>query len=69
MRRTLDSVAAQSIPPALWIVVDDGSTDQTPAILAEISVQRIVRVGERCSDSLAGVAIPQTDGMVVRRSG
>ncbi|HVO23001.1 MAG TPA: glycosyltransferase family A protein [Candidatus Margulisiibacteriota bacterium] len=34
MRRTLDSVMAQSIPPALWVVVDDGSTDETPAILA-----------------------------------
>lgn len=33
MRRTLDSVMAQSIPPALWVVVDDGSTDDTPKIL------------------------------------
>jgi len=33
MRRTVDSVMAQSIPPALWVVVDDGSTDDTPAIL------------------------------------
>jgi biofilm PGA synthesis N-glycosyltransferase PgaC len=35
MRRTLDSVIGQSIRPAKWIVVDDGSTDATPQILAE----------------------------------
>jgi len=35
MRRTLDSVSAQSVPPALWVVIDDGSTDETPAILEE----------------------------------
>ena len=28
-RRTLDCVAAQSVPPALWVIVDDGSTDET----------------------------------------
>ena len=39
MRRTLDSVAAQSVPPALWVVVDDGSTDDTPAILAEYAAK------------------------------
>ena len=32
LRRTLDSVAAQSVQPAAWVVVDDGSTDETPAI-------------------------------------
>jgi len=35
MRRTLDSVAAQTVAPALWVVIDDGSTDATPDILEE----------------------------------
>lgn len=37
MRRTLDSVLAQSCPPRIWVIVDDGSTDETPKILAEYS--------------------------------
>ena len=37
LRRTLDSVAAQTVPPSCWVVVDDGSTDETPAILEEYS--------------------------------
>ena len=39
MRQTLDSVIAQSVRPALWVIVDDGSTDATPQILAEYSAQ------------------------------
>lgn len=39
MRRTLDSVIAQSIPPSKWIIVDDGSTDASPAILAEYAAK------------------------------
>ena len=35
MRLTLDSVIAQSIRPEKWIIVDDGSTDDTPNILRE----------------------------------
>ncbi len=35
MRRTLDTVLAQTLPPTLWIIVDDGSTDDTPRVLAE----------------------------------
>jgi glycosyltransferase involved in cell wall biosynthesis len=35
IRRTLDSVAAQTVPPALWVAVDDGSTDETGEILDE----------------------------------
>lgn len=39
VRRTLDSVVAQSIPPAKWIIVDDGSTDETPEILSEYAAE------------------------------
>lgn len=39
MRRTLDSVVAQDLRPTLWIIVDDGSSDATPDILAEYSAR------------------------------
>lgn len=35
MRETLDTVIAQSLRPARWVIVDDGSSDETPRILAE----------------------------------
>ncbi len=34
VRRTLDSVLGQTEPPTKWVIVDDGSTDDTPKILA-----------------------------------
>src|SRR5688572_9035338 len=34
-RVTLESVIAQTERPALWVIVDDGSTDETPQILKE----------------------------------
>ena len=51
MRRTLDSVAAQSVQPTAWVVVDDGSTDGTLAILEEyarrLQYLRVVRRTDR----------------------
>ena len=39
MRQTLESVLAQSIRPGKWVIVDDGSTDDTPRILAEYAAR------------------------------
>jgi poly-beta-1,6-N-acetyl-D-glucosamine synthase len=51
MRRTLDTVVAQTRPPALWVIVDDGSRDRTPQILAEYAARhpfiRVVRREDR----------------------
>ena len=50
-RRTLDSVTRQTLTPALWVIVDDGSTDATPAIVEEYAARfpyiRLVRRGDR----------------------
>ena len=60
-RRTLDSVVAQSVPPALWIIVDDGSKDATPLILAEYAARfafiKIIRRGDRGDRKLGGGVI------------
>jgi poly-beta-1,6-N-acetyl-D-glucosamine synthase len=51
MRETLDSVLAQSLRPAKWVIVDDGSSDETPRILAGYAARHdwieIVTLGDR----------------------
>ena len=39
MRRTLDSMVAQTLRPALWVIVDDGSTDGSAEILADYAAR------------------------------
>ena len=39
MRRTLDSMIAQTERPTAWVIVDDGSTDDSPEILAGYAAQ------------------------------
>src|SRR5215831_18344940 len=49
MRETLDSVITQSVRPAKWIIVDDGSTDRTPDILTEYSAKHDwIEIMTRC---------------------
>jgi biofilm PGA synthesis N-glycosyltransferase PgaC len=60
-RRTLEAVAHQSEPPALWVIVDDGSTDETPKILEEYAARlpyvRIVRRTDRGVRKVGGGVI------------
>ena len=50
-RRTLDSVIAQTERPTRWVIVDDGSTDATPEILAEYAAKhdwiQVIRADDR----------------------
>jgi len=50
-RRSIDSVLAQTVRPTLWVIVDDGSSDATPGILAEVAAAnpwiRVVRREDR----------------------
>lgn len=54
IERLAAALAAQSHPPATWIVVDDGSTDATPALVGTFGVAhpwvRLVQREEREGD-------------------
>lgn len=60
-QRTLDAVTRQSVPPALWVIVDDGSKDGTPGLLAEYAARfpyiRVMRRADRGDRKLGGGVI------------
>jgi poly-beta-1,6-N-acetyl-D-glucosamine synthase len=51
LQSTIDSVGSQSVLPRKWVIVDDGSSDDTPAILARAAAKypfiQIVRREDR----------------------
>lgn len=64
LRESIESVLGQSLPPLELIVVDDGSTDETPAILASYGDAIRVRYqpnGGQSAAMMAGIAMARGD--------
>lgn len=65
LERTISCMREQTHPPALWVIVDDGSTDRTPEILArakaEIPWLRVVRCADRGHRALGSGVIAAFD--------
>ncbi|HVT93854.1 MAG TPA: glycosyltransferase family A protein [Bryobacteraceae bacterium] len=57
IERTIESVISQTIPPAKWVIVDDGSTDETPEIVQRYLAQHpwieLVQMPQRRDRSFA----------------
>lgn len=72
LERTIASVRAQTVPPAQWVVVDDGSRDRTPEILARAAAElpwlTVVRREDRGFRKLGGGVIDAFyDGLAAAR--
>ena len=67
LRLTARSVVAQTIRPAEWVIVNDGSRDQTPGIIEEYRqqypwIRAVHRVNRGCRKSGSGVMEAFKDG-------
>ena len=64
-RRTIESVARQTVLPSTWIIVDDGSRDETAAIVEECALRypfiRLIRRTDRGVRKLGGGVIEAFD--------
>jgi glycosyltransferase involved in cell wall biosynthesis len=73
LQGTIDSMRAQTVPPAEWVIVDDGSTDDTNSIASRAAAQchwvRVVRRDDR-GHRAAGVGVVTAfyDGLAAVRS-
>jgi glycosyltransferase involved in cell wall biosynthesis len=63
--RTIEAVVSQTVPPALWVIVDDGSTDGTATIVEEYARKfpfiRLLRRTDRGQRALGGGVIEAFD--------
>jgi poly-beta-1,6-N-acetyl-D-glucosamine synthase len=61
LERTIRCIEAQTLKPSRWVIVDDGSTDRTPEILAQTAARlpfvRIVRRENRGYRKVGGGVI------------
>lgn len=65
LQRTIDSMIAQTVQPAAWLIVDDGSTDATPEIAARAAKQhpwiRLHRRPDRGTRKVGGGVVEAFD--------
>jgi poly-beta-1,6-N-acetyl-D-glucosamine synthase len=69
LNRCISSVVNQSVRPTLWVIVDDGSTDATPAILERLAASvpfiKVVRLESTSRQLGAGVVAAFNAGLEV----
>jgi poly-beta-1,6-N-acetyl-D-glucosamine synthase len=67
-RKTLESVVRQTVPPARWVIVDDGSKDETAAIVESYAARypyiKLIRRADRGARKVgAGVVEAFNEGL------